>query len=177
MDSSSQWYRHQQIYVVHDLKELCMFQGIKRFISEYCKNWLTASWDLSIIFQWSWEFGDVPVNWRLAVFQKGKKEDPDNYWPGCLTSVPGKIMEKIILSVTEKHLKDNGGIGHGQHRFTRGKSYLMNLISFQDTVTHVDDQGKPVDAIFLDFSKVFDTVSHSTFLHKMSGLWLDKNIM
>jgi len=86
-------------------------------------------------------------------------------------------MEKIILSVTEKHLKDNGGIGHGQHRFTRGKSYLMNLISFQDTVTHVDDQGKPVDAIFLDFSKVFDTVSHSTFLHKMSGLWLDKNIM
>ncbi|GAB0180473.1 spindle and kinetochore-associated protein 3 [Grus japonensis] len=35
---------------------------------------------LSIIFQWSWESGEVPVDWKLAnvvpVFKKGKKEDP-----------------------------------------------------------------------------------------------------
>ena len=32
---------------------------------------------LSIIFQWSWESGEVPGNWKLAnvvpVFKKGKK--------------------------------------------------------------------------------------------------------
>ncbi|GAB0204497.1 mitochondrial enolase superfamily member 1 [Grus japonensis] len=35
---------------------------------------------LSIIFQWSWESGEVPVDWKLAnvvpIFKKGKKEDP-----------------------------------------------------------------------------------------------------
>ena len=37
---------------------------------------------LSICFEWSWEFGEVPINWKLAkvvsVFKKGKKEDPGN---------------------------------------------------------------------------------------------------
>ena len=36
---------------------------------------------LSIIFQWSWESGEVPVGWKLAnvvpVFKN--KEDPGNY--------------------------------------------------------------------------------------------------
>ncbi|KFQ73585.1 hypothetical protein N337_02614, partial [Phoenicopterus ruber ruber] len=69
---------------------------------------------LSIIFQWSWEPGEVPVNWKLAnvipVFKKGEKEDLGNYRPVSLTSVPGKIMEKVILGVIKKHLRDNAVI-------------------------------------------------------------------
>ncbi|KAK4811098.1 hypothetical protein QYF61_016384, partial [Mycteria americana] len=118
---------------------------------------------LSIIFQWPWESGEVPVDWKLAnvvpIFKKGKKEDPGNYRPVSLTSVPGKIMEKVILGVTERYLRDNAVTGHSQHGFTRGKSCLTNLISFYDKVSHLVDQGKPVDVVFLDFSKAFDTVS------------------
>ncbi|GAB0179867.1 mitochondrial enolase superfamily member 1 [Grus japonensis] len=37
---------------------------------------------LSIIFQQSWESGEIPVDWKLAnvvpIFKKGKKEDPGN---------------------------------------------------------------------------------------------------
>ncbi|GAB0183669.1 mitochondrial enolase superfamily member 1 [Grus japonensis] len=69
---------------------------------------------LSIIFQWSWESGEVPVDWKLAnvvkIFKKGKKEDPGNYRPGSLTSVPGKIMEKVILGVIENYLRNNNSL-------------------------------------------------------------------
>jgi len=49
---------------------------------------------LSIIFERSWRTGEVPEDWRkanvTAIFKKSKKEDPGNYRPVSLTSIPGK---------------------------------------------------------------------------------------
>ncbi|KGL75937.1 RNA-directed DNA polymerase from mobile element jockey, partial [Tinamus guttatus] len=65
---------------------------------------------LSIIFERSWRTGEVPEAWKKAnvmtVFKKGKKEDPRNYRPVSLTSVPGKGMERLILAVVSGHMED-----------------------------------------------------------------------
>ncbi|KFZ59191.1 RNA-directed DNA polymerase from mobile element jockey, partial [Antrostomus carolinensis] len=65
---------------------------------------------LSIIFAKSWETGEVPEDWRKAnvtpIFKKGKKEDPGNYRPVSLTSIPGKLMEQLILGAISRHIKD-----------------------------------------------------------------------
>ena len=55
-------------------------------------------------------------------------------------SVPGKIMDKMILEITEAHLGDNVVIRPSQHAFMRGRSRLTNLISFYDKITHQVDQ-------------------------------------
>ena len=66
---------------------------------------------LLMIFEWSWESGVVPPDWKLVnivlIFKKDKKEGPENYRPVSLTSVPGKVMDKITQGGIEKHLKDN----------------------------------------------------------------------
>lgn len=40
-------------------------------------------------------------------------------------------------------------------------------------MTHLMDKGKAVDVVYLNFCKVFNTVSHSLFLQKQADLSLD----
>jgi len=56
--------------------------------------------------------------------------------------MPDKIMEKVILGVTEKYLRENAVTGHSQHGFKRGKSCLTNLISFYDKVTRLTKESQ-----------------------------------
>ncbi|GAB0190586.1 mitochondrial enolase superfamily member 1 [Grus japonensis] len=67
----------------------------------------------SLIFERSWRTGEVPEDWRKAnvtpVFKKGKKEDPGNYRPVSLTSIPGTVMEQLILRAINKHVEEEVG--------------------------------------------------------------------
>jgi len=125
----------------------------------------------SIIFERCWRTGEVPKDWRKAsvtpVFIKGKKEDPGNYRPVSLTSIPGKVMEQLILDVISKQVEEKKVIRSSQHGFTKWKSCLTNLIAFYDGMNGWVDEGTAVDVVYLDFSKAFVTVSHNILLGKL----------
>ncbi|GAB0177643.1 mitochondrial enolase superfamily member 1 [Grus japonensis] len=98
---------------------------------------------LSIIYQQCWLTGEVPVDWKLAnvtsIYKKGWEEDLGNCRPISLTSVPGKVMEQIILSAIMWHIHYNQVIRASQYGFMKGGSCLTNLISFYDKVTRSAD--------------------------------------
>ena len=66
---------------------------------------------LSIVYQQSWLSREVPLHWRLAsvmpIYKQGQKEDPGNYRPVSLTSVPGKVTKPIMSSAIVRHTQDN----------------------------------------------------------------------
>ncbi|PKU39519.1 rna-directed dna polymerase from mobile element jockey-like [Limosa lapponica baueri] len=106
--------------------------------------------------------------------EKGKKEDPGNYRPVSLNSIPGKVTEEVILSATTNCIMGNQGIRPSQHGFMKGKSCQTNLI-FYDKMTRLLDEGKVVDIFYLDFQKTFDTVPHRILVEKLAAHGLDEH--
>lgn len=69
-----------------------------------------------------------------------------------LTTVPCKVMERIILENTESQLRSKVTIKHSQLGLMKGKTCVSNLASLYDKISHSMYKGKVVDLIFLDFS-------------------------
>ncbi|CAM5094356.1 unnamed protein product [Natator depressus] len=132
---------------------------------------------LAIIFEKSWKTGEIPEDWKRVniapIYKKGNKDNPGNYRPVSLTSVPRKIMEQIIKQSICKHLEDNKVISNSQHGFVKNKSCQTNLIAFFDIVTSLVAGGEMVDVVYLDFSKAFDTVPHDRLINKLGKCNLD----
>ena len=63
-----------------------------------------------------------------------------------------------------------------QHGFRAKRSCLTNLLEFFDLVVDYVDQGVPVDAVYLDFQKVFDKVLHEKLMLKMRRMGLEDGI-
>ncbi|GAB0206137.1 mitochondrial enolase superfamily member 1 [Grus japonensis] len=112
-----------------------------------------ATKPLSIIFEKSWQSSEVPTDWKrrniTSIFKKGKKEEPGNYRPVSLTSVPSKIMEQILLETMLRHMENK-------------------------EVTASMDKGRATDIIYLDLCKAFDTVPHDILVSTLERHGFDE---
>ena len=68
-----------------------------------------------------------------------------------------------------KHLLENNLNTPDQYGFTKGRSYLTNLLKTFESWTEDVDQGHSVDVIFLDFQKEFDKVPKTILLQTLSA--------
>ena len=149
-------------------------QGSDKF-HPYVLNMCAASLakPISFIFQKSFESGELPKLWLEAnvtpLFKKGSRLNPANYRPISLTSVTGKIMEKIIKDEIMEHLIKHNLINKHQYGFVYNKACVTNLLETMDLLTKLLSDKESFDLLLLDFEKAFDKVSHSRLSIKLTG--------
>ena len=68
-----------------------------------------------------------------------------------------------------KHLIENNLLAIEQYGFCKGRSCVSQLLStLYDWFSSLDEH-IPVDAVYLDFRKAFDTVPHKRLINKLHG--------
>ena len=143
--------------------------GVSPYVLNECSEELAIP--LCIIFQRSLVESSVPTAWLSAnvtpLFKKGSRLDPSNYRPVSLTSVPCKVLERIVRDAVVVHMIINNLICSEQHGFVPRKACVTNLLETVDFVTKNMSERIPTDIIFLDFAKAFDKVPHRRLLHKL----------
>jgi hypothetical protein len=142
---------------------------IHPYVLKSCANsWATP---LTIIFRKSLESGTVPRVWLDAnvtpIFKKGNTKDPANYRPISITSVPCKVMEKIVRMHLIDYLTQHNLLTKEQHGFVPGKSCITNLLESYDFSTKLLADGDWIDIVYLDFAKAFDKVHHASLELKL----------
>src|SRR5664279_4135291 len=86
----------------------------------------------------------LKTEWKKAemapIFKKGNRNDPGNYRPISLTSIPCTVMESIIKdALVEKWITMNL-INKCQHGFVKGRSCLTNLLETFENWTKALDE-------------------------------------
>ena len=77
-------------------------------------------------------------------------------------------MEHILYSNIAKHLENHKILSDNQHGFRAKRSCKTQLIQTIEDLSKALNDKQQIDMAILDFSKAFDTVSHSKLLHKLS---------
>ena len=136
---------------------------------------------ISILFQKSLDEGVVPSQWKDAVvtpiYKKGARKQPANYRPVSLTSVLCKLLERVIVENITDHLSKNDLQAAEQHGFTKGKSTSTNLLEALNVWTEALQHNIPVDVVFLDYAKAFDTVPHKRLIRQVQSFGIDGTIL
>ena len=126
---------------------------------------------LKILFTKSLEEEKIPTIWKkanvTAIFKKGEKSKAENYRPISLTSVPGKLMERLVKNAIVEHMTTNNLFSEAQHGFLKGKSCVTQLLEYLEDITEAMDNGNDVDVIYLDFCKAFDKIPHRRLIKKL----------
>ncbi|CAL4249629.1 unnamed protein product [Meganyctiphanes norvegica] len=136
---------------------------------------------LYLLFRDSLDTSIIPDLWKTAyvtpIYKKGIKSDPLNYRPISLTSVPCKIFEKILRNRIIEHLEAHNILSIHQHGFRSNRSCLTQLLEYFLEVHDILDEHDPVDAIYLDCKKAFDTVPHRRLLAKLQAYGITGKVL
>ena len=130
---------------------------------------------LTKILNMSLSVGQFPSEWKSArtvpLLKSGKPEIMDS--PISILPIASKILERAVHTQLYSFLSSNNLLSPYQFGFRKQHSTETASICLTDTIQRNMDHGRLTGAVFVDFSKAFDTIDHRKLLSKLEALGIN----
>ena len=115
--------------------------------------------------------------WILRYFsilnlRDGDLSDVRNWRPISLLPVTSKILEKLVYSFLSDRMAATGNFSENQYGYKRGSGTGDATFDLVNDLYSLRNDGLVGGALFVDFTKAFDSVIHSKLLGKIAKLGL-----
>ena len=129
------------------------------------------SYPLFMIFHSSFNEGIFPEQLKVAkvspIFKVGNIEEIGNYRPISVLPIFSKVLERIMYNRTYQYFKENDMFFPKQFGFQVNNSTHHAILNLTDDILTSFEKGQFTLGVFIDLSKVFDTVNQSILLHEL----------
>jgi hypothetical protein len=114
----------------------------------------------------------------IALRKPGKDPKfPQNLSPISLLSTTGKLFEKVILKLVQRHIENRKLLNANQFGFRARQSMTIQCMRLADHVTLHFNNKMSMAAVFLDIEKAFDTKWYTGLLYKLAKMEFPVNII
>ena len=148
-----------------DPTKACGLDNIGPNLLKHCS--IALATPLHHLFSMCIQQCSIPSEWKIhlisPIHKSGDKSSIKNYRPISLLSCTSKILERLIFNHTVHYLT-RSIITDYQFGFLKNRSSVQQLLIFLD---QIQSSRSATDAIYLDFKKAFDKVSHPELLLKL----------
>jgi hypothetical protein len=126
---------------------------------------------LAHIINLSFSHGLIPDSLKIAkvvpIYKKGDRSLFSNYRPISILPAFSKIIEKLAYKRIILFLNKYNILNDYQFGFRKHKSTDMAIHTLVDKFYEAIENDKYMLAVFIDFSRAFDTISHDILLKKL----------
>ena len=152
-----------------DISKSSAFSDIN---TKYLKDaFLILPFEITYLLNQALRYSEFPDSWGCSIVTPIPKDgdflDPGNWRPISQMPLTGRLLEKAVHTQLVYYMKSIGLLHKNQHGFRAGKSTGSAIFQYiKDLFTGLDNDSV-TGAIYIDYKKAFDTVSHDILLRKL----------